>query len=90
MEKARNLVEMEEKLGGEREEIQWKSVDRQMGEAAVVTQVTGVMGVMEVMGWGLWTEKELGKETEEEGGEENLADGLERKQVDTEGSARSP
>ena len=46
--------------------------------------------MMEVMGRGLWTEKELGKETEEEGGEEILADGLARKQVDTEGSARSP
>ena len=56
----------------------------------VVVEVMGVMGVMEVMGWGLWTEKELGKETEEEGGEEILADGLERKQVDTEGSARGP
>ena len=55
-----------------------------------MTLVTGVMEVMEVMGWGLWTEKELGKETEEEGGEEILADGLERKQVDTEGSARGP
>ena len=81
---------MEEKFVGEREEIQWKSVDRQMGEAAVVTQVTGMMGVMEVTRWGMWTEKEVGKETEEEGGEEILADGLPREQVDTEGSARGP
>ena len=49
-----------------------------------------MMGVMEVTGWGSWTEKELGQETEEEGGEEILADGLARKQVDTEGSARGP
>ena len=49
-----------------------------------------MMGVMEVMGWGLWTEKELGKETEEEGGEEILAARLVCEQVDTEGSARCP
>ena len=52
--------------------------------------MTGVMGVMEVTGWGLWAEKELGKETEEEGREEIFADGLACEQVDTEGSARGP
>ena len=62
MEKARNLVEMKEKLGGEREDIQWKSVDRSLGEATVVSQVTGVtadggdggdgMGVMDGEGTG--------------------------------------